>query len=647
MKTSLCFILILFTFLPLAFVPNSFAQGTDYTVQVIYFYPNDHAPPEDSVTTLKTIIKEIQEFYADEMERHGYSRKTFRLETDENGDIAVRYIKGQHPSSHYSKDIAEREIARQLDMSKKRIYLIWVDRYHFNETQSEVSGHAFGMTERGVAWNFPNNSDSSAWRENRAAWVTIAHELGHAFGLLHDFRDNTYIMSYGRDLTSELSACTAEWLNKHIYFNDTTPVINNNTQILQTLTPILVEQPATIRLQFDVSDPDGLYQAQLHGPEKTELIDYQKLSENRTTIQFETDMLLGNPPDVVSLLIMDGFGNFTKKTIRFNIDHISDTSEIVIFNEHPLASAVREWLDLAPDRDITERNMSGLIFLYAKGLRISDLTGLEHAHNLRELRLELNTISDVSSLSKLTQLRDLKLNRNDISDISPLKTLSNLQILAIGSNDILDISSLTELTQLKTLYLHDNAVLDLSPLAKLTELKTLFLQYNQISDVSPLKGLVNLQELHLYGNPIKDKKPLLELLRINPNVKIYLENREDSLPVNLSYFHAEHTKAGVVLKWTTESEVDNAGFYIYRSTTRDGEFKIVNPTMIQGAGTTGERNEYTWTDTTAKPNTIYYYRIEDVSHAGVREQLATVRLRGLVSARGKLTTIWADLKAQE
>ena len=69
--------------------------------------------------------------------------------------------------------------------------------------------------------------------------------------------------------------------------------------------------------------------------------------------------------------------------------------------------------------------------------------------------------------------------------------------------------------------------------------------------------------------------------------------------------------------------------------------------MVQGAGTTGERNEYTWTDTTAKTNTVYYYRIEDVSHAGVREQLATVRLRGLVSARGKLTTIWADLKPEE
>ena len=75
-----------------------------------------------------------------------------------------------------------------------------------------------------------------------------------------------------------------------------------------------------------------------------------------------------------------------------------------------------------------------------------------------------------------------------------------------------------------------------------------------------------------------------------------------------------------------------------------GGFKVVNPRMIAGAGTTGERNEHTWTDTTAKPNTVYYYRIEDISHAGVRKQLATVRLRGLVSAKDKMLLIWSQLK---
>ena len=118
-----------------------------------------------------------------------------------------------------------------------------------------------------------------------------------------------------------------------------------------------------------------------------------------------------------------------------------------------------------------------------------------------------------------------------------------------------------------------------------------------------------------------------------------------ALPVQLSHFRPDRTETGtVVIHWTTEAEVDNAGFNILRGQTRTGEFKVINAQMIPGAGTTAERNTYTWTDTTAKPNLVYYYQIEDVSLDGERERLATVRLRGLVSAKGKLATQWGQLK---
>ena len=118
-----------------------------------------------------------------------------------------------------------------------------------------------------------------------------------------------------------------------------------------------------------------------------------------------------------------------------------------------------------------------------------------------------------------------------------------------------------------------------------------------------------------------------------------------ALPVQLSQFRPDRTETGtVVIQWTTESEMDNAGFNILRSQTRTGEFKVINAQLIPGAGTTAERNTYTWTDTTAKPNVVYYYQIEDVSFDGERQALATVRLRGLISAKGKLTTQWGELK---
>ena len=118
------------------------------------------------------------------------------------------------------------------------------------------------------------------------------------------------------------------------------------------------------------------------------------------------------------------------------------------------------------------------------------------------------------------------------------------------------------------------------------------------------------------------------------------------LPVTLSAFSAKVADAGVVINWTTESELDNAGFNILRSLSKEGPFVAVNPSRIQGAGTTGERNEYTWTDTTAKPNVAYYYRIEDVSFAGVRQTLTTKRLKGIFTAKDRFITRWGDLKTK-
>ena len=116
------------------------------------------------------------------------------------------------------------------------------------------------------------------------------------------------------------------------------------------------------------------------------------------------------------------------------------------------------------------------------------------------------------------------------------------------------------------------------------------------------------------------------------------------LPVQLSFFRPTLEDGQVVIRWTTESELDNAGFNIYRSESRNGEFKQVNKQLIQGKGTTAERSTYKWVDTSAKPGVEYYYQIEDVSFAGEREMLRTTKMKGLISAKDKLTTKWGELK---
>ena len=120
------------------------------------------------------------------------------------------------------------------------------------------------------------------------------------------------------------------------------------------------------------------------------------------------------------------------------------------------------------------------------------------------------------------------------------------------------------------------------------------------------------------------------------------------LPVELSHFRPARDKAtgAVVITWATQSELNNAGFFIKRSNQRDGEFKVINTTMVPGAGTTSEKQFYTYTDTTAQPNIVYYYQIEDVSLDGNRQTLTRgIRLKGHIGAAGKLTSTWGELKS--
>ena len=120
------------------------------------------------------------------------------------------------------------------------------------------------------------------------------------------------------------------------------------------------------------------------------------------------------------------------------------------------------------------------------------------------------------------------------------------------------------------------------------------------------------------------------------------------LPVELSHFRPARDKetGAAVITWSTQSELNNAGFFIKRSQQRNGQFKVINATMVPGAGTTSEKQFYTFTDTTAQPNVVYYYQIEDVSLDGNRQTLTNgIRLKGHIGAAGKLTTSWGELKS--
>jgi hypothetical protein len=59
---------------------------------------------------------------------------------------------------------------------------------------------------------------------------------------------------------------------------------------------------------------------------------------------------------------------------------------------------------------------------------------------------------------------------------------------------------------------------------------------------------------------------------------------------------------------------------VFRGDTEEGEFTKLNKEPILGAGTTDETHKYQFRDDTIDPCKEYWYYIESISTAGVREK---------------------------
>ena len=186
----------------------------------------------------------------------------------------------------------------------------------------------------------------------------------------------------------------------------------------------------------------------------------------------------------------------------------------VEFPDANLAAAVREVLGLAPNAPITRQHMQGLDGLFINDNQITNLTGLEHATELKVLGLGNNQISDIRPLAGLTQLTVLGLNFNQIRDVSPLAGLTQLTALWLNHNQISDIRPLAGLTQLQELYLGENQIRDVNPLTRLTQLEILSLYENQIRDIRPIGVLTQVRELSVRDNRIQDVSPLRGLTQL-------------------------------------------------------------------------------------------------------------------------------------
>lgn len=326
-------------------------ETTQNIVVPIYFLPTNRLPQADIPEKIDKILKDLQTFFADEIQRHGFERKTFDFEKNSEGSAKVYLFEGKTTDKYYDEYTSSRalnEIEQHFELSNN-CYFILLDKSI--EKASSKNRYTFSDLEnidKGIRDMTLSLRDYIFRRQggyiiivrtplNGYSKYVLAAKFGDAFGLNRDYRHPSYLMSDGRQ-SKHLSKSSAAWLSRSRFFNPEITFFDNKT-IIETLSP------SRGKARFKVEDADGIYQVRLlvkpinknHPPgfqmkvdpaqnqtewEKSYKGTYYTLhdaltlqGEKKATVKLDYPKLVDN---LIELHVIDGYGNRVYVIKRIN-----------------------------------------------------------------------------------------------------------------------------------------------------------------------------------------------------------------------------------------------------------------------------------------------------------------------------------------
>ncbi len=369
-------------------------------------------------------------------------------------------------------------------------------------------------------------------------------------------------MSYGPRNEHQLSACSAEFLAVHPYFNP--DIADRDTQ----RTRIELRSPRTypansdnIPIRLRLNDSDGLHQVILHVTppyNRTTVKEYRGLAgKKNVNVQFDYDGIIPSAHDPsysrstsllnphvhpIRVVAVDIFGNVSSESFRLFPKTLRALTKISGDNQHGLPNAtlpvpfvidVRDVNNGSPRQGVwvtfTAKTRGGTLSVKSvqtdsKGRAESTLTlGPNRGRYTVKVSAAGTTVTFSAVAGDPVDIPDHNLrsaierilSKAPGDPISPaeMATLTNTERGAWGVG-ISDLTGLEFATNLTHLDLNGNAIPDISPLAALTNLTHLdlrgksFVDVSSLTDISPLAGLTNLTWLNLNYNAISDISPL-------------------------------------------------------------------------------------------------------------------------------------------
>lgn len=92
-------------------------------------------------------------------------------------------------------------------------------------------------------------------------------------------------------------------------------------------------------------------------------------------------------------------------------------------------------------------------------------------------------------------------------------------------------------------------------------------------------------------------------------------------------------RAVVLVEWSTASELDTAGYNIYRSENPQGEYIKLNEQIIAASSDPWVGADYSFSDDKTVPGVRYYYLLEDVGLDGSTSQHGPVEIEATAGGR--------------
>ncbi len=380
-------------------------SGQTRQLRLVYFLPNDRTFNPDVVDSMKARISRIRTFFLNQMQSNGKGAMTFGYETDAQGDPIVHRFDAPNSDASYLSSYRMvgignvfRDLGSTFDTSQN-IFFIVVDHSTYNNLGW---GNVAGF---GARW-----ADNRGYALLPASFIveTAAHELGHAFGLQHEFNDGANIMSYGPGW-NRLAACSAGLLSVHPYFNPAIPIKGYqggydlgafNSPGVELISPLRYPAGATsfsVQFRVTATGSRGLHQVVFflktkspHAAAGSQEVKSCRVftGQNQAVATFDYDgivpsegvsSLSASPAQYVSVLAVDTEGNA-------NTGPLHDTHFVFAeASEHHLATLFRFTGKYSPEIYGAKFSTDGSVLAVnsSAGIQLWNMTSRVHTASLR------------------------------------------------------------------------------------------------------------------------------------------------------------------------------------------------------------------------------------------------------------------------